>query len=113
MNPSIGRIVLYSLTFSDAKKINGRRVDGTTVKLLKAAGKWPDGAQAHVGTHVQPYEIYPMIITRVRPHRDVPTLFLVSGQTFLNGSDTFWVEDVYQAEAGMPSMGCWSWPPRI
>ena len=56
MTPTIGRIVLYTLSEQDAVQINRRRTIGSAIAdrlaydrgdlMMKA---WPTGAQAHIG----------------------------------------------------------------
>jgi hypothetical protein len=88
MATSVGSTVIYVLTASDAALINGRRTTGDLIKhrMGRNPPEWPTGAQAHVGEPVQEGEMLPMLITRETPEGS-----MVSGQVFLNGSDTFWV----------------------
>jgi hypothetical protein len=82
MIPSIGRIVHYTLTASDAAGINIRRIHPVAEGLFH-------GNTAHAG------DVYPMMITRVwsaEPDEDT----VVQGQVFLDGNDTLWVTSVAQ-----------------
>ena len=91
MIPTVGRIVLYTLTEDDAEHINRRRMIG---------------AQAHIGNDVAGGYEFPMII--VQPWGADPTS-AVNGQVFLDGNDTFWATSRWAGEGP----GTWRWPPRI
>jgi hypothetical protein len=115
MIPTIGRIVLYTLTTQDAEAINRRRTTGKAIAERMAADPpaWPAGAQAHIGNSVQQGDQFPMIITRTwgrDPHS------AVNGTVMLDGSDTFWamsrVVDVALNDEP-PTAGMWRWPPRV
>ena len=71
--PTPGRIVLYTLSASDASAIYQQRVGGAPV----------------VGNAVSPGDVFPMMITRV--WAGSPS---VQGQVFLDGNDTLWVTSV-------------------
>ncbi len=104
MQPSPGRIVLYTLSTDDSIKINRRRTSGSEIAGNIAAGKWPIGAQAHIGTDVHPGQILPMIVVKTEDDR-------ASGQVFLDGTDTLWVTFCPEDEPGVG--GTWHWPPRV
>jgi hypothetical protein len=114
MVPTIGRIVLYTLTDQDAEAINRRRTTGRAIAERMAADPpaWPAGAQAHIGNTVHQGDQFPMVITRVWGH-DASSA--VNGTVLLDGSDTFWatsrVVDMTDA-AKSPIAGMWRWPPR-
>jgi hypothetical protein len=99
IKPTVGRIVYYKLSQTNAEQINKRRNDyGQNPKT-----DWPAGAQAHVGNRAEVGEIYPMIIVRVWPE----DTHGVNGQVLLDGNDLFWVTSVAQGEAE----GDWDWMP--
>lgn len=103
MKPTIGRIVLYTLTLEDSLAINRRRTDARSIAERIADGKWPLGAQAHIGDLVRANDVYPMMITRVFPGGNV------NGQVSLDGSDSFWVTGVFEGT----DAGSWAWPLKI
>jgi hypothetical protein len=84
----IGHTVLYVLTASDTDQINQRRTTGEAIKhrLGRNPPEWPAGAQAHVGEPVHEGDMLPMLVTR-----ETPDGTMISGQVFLNGTDTYWV----------------------
>lgn len=101
MNPSIGRIVHYVLTEADVDKINKRRWD---FERHQRSDEYRDtGYIAHFGVTPEDGEVVPLIITRV------VTEHIISGQAFLDGSDTLWVSPIVEGEGP----GTWSWPPRV
>ena len=101
MQPSMCRTVVYQLSEKDATEINRRRTSGAEIALQRRTGKWPDGAQAHIGTMVVEGEEFPLIIVRVNG-------YLVNGQVLLDGTDVLWVRNA--AMGSLP--GCWRWPIR-
>ena len=104
LTPTIGRLVHYTLSSADADQINRRRTTGDSIRArLKVAGepRWPEGAQAHIGTPVVEGEIFPMLIVRL-----TEALNVVNGKVFLDGTDTLWV----QAAAVGVGPGHWEWP---
>ena len=108
MKPTIGRIVLYTVTEQDAAEVNRRRTTGYSIaerikKNTPETSAWPLGAQAHIGNELRAGDIYPMVITRVWG----PTC--VNGQVLLDGNDCLWVTSA--SEGTEPR--CWAWPPRI
>jgi hypothetical protein len=107
MNPTIGRIVIYTVTEEEAVKINLRRQhfrvftekhrtspEGHEVQFGET-GK--TGHMAHVGTLVYPGDEYPAMITRVWDDGEVNL------KVELDGTDNFWVMDAKN----------WSWPERV
>lgn len=119
MTPTIGRIVLYTLTEDDAVQINRRRTTGPEIaERIKnnslphremqlhleepLPATWPIGAQAHIGNTVEAGEVYPMIVTRVWSDT------CVNGQVFLDGNDTLWATSALEGTGGHS----WAWPPR-
>lgn len=101
--PSIGRIVHYTLTDSDAEQINRRRADAVRNMHMHRAGV-ADGSQVHVGNEVYAEEVYPLLITRVWL-----TPESVNGQVLLDGNDTLWATSVTEGEGP----GHYAWPARV
>lgn len=95
--PSVGRILLYTLTESDAETINRRRV------AEPHKPEWPKGAQAHVGNSVSAGEEVPLTV--VKPWTDT----CVNGQALLDGNDSLWVTSATEGTGP----GKWRWPPRV
>lgn len=98
--PSIGRIVHYTLSESDAGDINRRRADASrnATKHREDA----DGSQVHTGNSAQAGDVYPMVITRVWS-TETGT---VNGQVLLDGNDTLWVTS--RIPGDVP--GSYAWP---
>jgi hypothetical protein len=87
--PTIGRIVLYTLTASDAGATNKRCADARLHQ--QEQGPEVTGAIVHTGNEVSEGDVYPMVITRV--WGDTPASS-VNGQVFLDGNDLLWVTSV-------------------
>lgn len=102
--PSLGRIVLYTLTDHDADQINRRRSDAR--EHLAEHQKTANGVQIHVGNGVAAGDEYPLVITRVWGSSPGAA---VNGQLLLDGNDTLWVTSTTEGEG--PRM--WRWPPRV
>lgn len=100
--PTIGRVVLVSLTADDAEKINRRRTTGDEISRQMTVGLWPKGAQAHIGNDVTVGDVVPGIIVRVWDDTTVNV------QCLLDGTDRFWAT---QRQLGT-DVGSWFWPPR-
>ena len=77
--PSIGRIVIYTLSDSDALAINDRR--------QFSKNQSADGRALHHGNRVNEGDEFPMIITKVWGTQPDSA---VNGQVFLDGDDLFW-----------------------
>lgn len=110
--PTIGRIVMYMLSPQDCDAINRRRTDGHAIKVRIDSEKWPLGAQAHIGPHVNPCEVYPALIVAKYAHTDS-----IGIRVFLNGTDDLWVQFAPGppkdgSDDGYPSEGRWFWPLR-
>ena len=115
MTPTIGRIVLYTLTEDDAQQINRRRTTGAEIAkrmepfVVSTPGApsqiklWPAGAQAHIGNDAHAGDIYPMIVTRVWSPG------MVNGQVLLDGNDCLWATSVLEGTGERT----WMWPPRV
>jgi hypothetical protein len=100
-NPSIGRIVHYTLTDHDAEQVNRRRDDATRSQI---AGQ-NSGAMVHYGNGVRGGEVYPLVITRVWGTGPGAA---VNGQVLLDGNDTLWVTSVTEGEGAR----FFQWPTR-
>lgn len=103
MKPTIGRIVIYTLTERDADEINRRRTTGTHIRQRIEKNEanvthWPIGVQAHIGVPASAGEEFPMIIVRVMGDA-------VNGQVLLDGNDSLWVTSKVK--------GDWQWPTRV
>ena len=107
MKASVGRIVHYTLSSSDAEQINRRRTTGAAILERIHTGAWPLGAQAHIGNEASEGQVYPAMIVRVWGDSGCSNL-----QVFLDGNDTFWATSRNQAD-GEPSPLHWNWPPRV
>lgn len=110
MTPSIGRIVHYMLSETDAEQINRRRTTGREIADRIATEKWPLGAQAHIGNVVKAGDVFPMMIVRVWGDSEVSS---VQGQVFLDGNDCYWATSRGQVVGdSVDKRGLWFAPPR-
>ena len=103
MIPTIGRIVLYTLSGLDAQKINKRREDAKQHMLLHQYNS--HGTMVHVGNHVREGDQVPMVIVAV--WGDTP-LAAVNGKCLLDGNDEYWATSVKVGEGA----GTYQWPTR-
>lgn len=103
--PDIGRIVRYRLTEEDVRQINRRRTSSQSIRDRINEGKWPLGAQAHMGAEVNVGDELPLIITEVKP-------LTICGQVLLNGNDVLWVRDIQERTPNMSQSGVYYWPER-
>lgn len=101
MSPTIGRIVHYRLSETDAEAINRRRDHAR--KHMEVHRANANGVQVHVGNRVEAGEAFPLVITQVWGG-DPDSL--VNGQVMLDGNDLFWATSVGVGEGP----GTWSWP---
>lgn len=110
MRPTVGRIVHYTLTSSNAEQINRRRTTGNSIadRLAESPPAWPAGAQAHIGNAAREGDVLPLLICRVWPDEYGAGVDGVNGQVFLDGNDQLWVTS---AKEGTEA-GSWAWPPR-
>jgi len=104
---SIGRIVHYTLSDTDALRINARRTDGPSIQERLLDSTWPVGAQAHIGNKVAAGDVLPAMVVAVQPNGQV------NAQVFLDGNDVLWVtsRDAASEESGS-HLGRWHWPQR-
>ncbi|MGW1059367.1 hypothetical protein [Micromonospora rubida] len=98
MQPTIGRIVHYTLTEQDAEAINRRRADFADSLPANT------GFQAHVGNHAEAGQTFPAEVVRTFGGS------AVNLQVRLDGSDTYWATS--RTEGEPDKQGCWIWPPR-
>lgn len=91
MIPSVGRIVAYTLTETDAEQINKRRQDAR-VSGIAATNS---GAVVHFGNPVLSGEICAMVIVHVWGTHEGAS---VNGQVLLDGNDSLWVTSVTQGD---------------
>lgn len=89
--PSVGRIVHYRLSDSDAATINARRADLPSSR----------------GNTVAEGDAFPAVIVRVWPQDRVNL------QVLLDGNDAHWATSVDFADEGSALPRTWSWPPRV
>lgn len=101
--PTICRMVMYRLRPEEVRAVNKHRDDARTA--MGDPKRPADGAQVHVGNHVNPGDEYPMMIARVWGSE--PDSY-VNGQVFLDGNDVLWVTSVKVGEGP----GTFSWPVR-
>jgi hypothetical protein len=101
MSITIGRLVHYTLSEYDAKKINKRRLDA----LEANRSHTEDGVQIHVGNPPHEGDVLPMVVVKTYEDSDQ-----VNGQVYLDGNDTYWVTSVPQSMGLIPATGCWHWP---
>jgi hypothetical protein len=102
--PTIGRIVHYRLSATDAQQINRRRRDAREHHDQHVGAA--TGVQIHVGNDAQEGEAYPMVITKAWGTEPTSS---VNGQVMLDGNDLFWATSVQVGTAP----GTFSWPARV
>lgn len=93
--PTPGRVVLYTLSEDDAKRINKRRDDAIATAHANKQNPEATGKQVHIGNVTREGEVYPMMI--VRAWGTTPES-AVNGQVLLDGNDTLWVTSVTAGE---------------
>lgn len=108
MKPTIGRIVHYKLSETDAKTAMRRRTTSQSIRERIEKGQWPLGAKAHIGNPAVEGATVPFIITAVWPDEYGPGTFGVNGRAILDGSDSLWITSAKEGA----EQGQWSWPPR-
>lgn len=128
MEPTIGRVVHYRLTRSDAQEANRRRVDAVNHYAEHRANA--NGVQVHVGNQHAAGDTVPLLIVRVWPQEYLAdqsvccdylpgdsepewsfpaSHFGINGQAFLDGNDTLWITSAPQGDFN----GSWDWPERV
>jgi hypothetical protein len=113
VQPTIGRIVHYKLSTSDAAQINQRRYDSGTFRRglgypIESGEPGRTGHIEHTGNGATGGEVYPAMIVRVWGE----TTTTVQLQVFLDGNDTYWATSRILAEDPAGEPGRWHWPPR-
>lgn len=96
MKPSIGRIVLYTLSERDAEGIRF---------LTDRAASVNRGAVAPVGDDAWAGETYPAVIVSVAGPAAHETVNL---KVWLNGTHDYWVPGATEGDV----RGTWHWPER-
>jgi hypothetical protein len=96
---------MYQLTEEQLIQVNRRRTTGQSIAKRILEGKWPLGAQAHIGNNANTNRL-PMIITAVWPDEFGSSNPGVNGQVFLDGNDTLWVTSAREGNGP----GQWLWP---
>ena len=89
MAPSIGRIVAYKISESDAQNIGAIR-----------------GRAASAGNPIAAGDVYPAMIVRTWGKIEGSAVQL---QVFLDGPDSFWATSRMEGDQN----GQWSLPPRV
>ncbi len=97
MKPTIGRIVLYTLSEQDAEAITKRRLDFRRHRTT----------DSYTGNPVEAGQTYPAII--VRTWGDTSEA-LVQLRVLLDGTDDLWATSV--GVAAEPTPRHYTWPPR-
>jgi hypothetical protein len=105
VEPSVGRIVHYTLSQQDANEINRRRAD--FADYVKGGGlrEGTTGYVGHVGNHAQEGDVYPAMIVRIFGGTPESAVNL---QVFLDGNDTLWATSRTLGEGSFH----WAWPER-
>lgn len=108
MQPTIGRIVHYTLTAADADAINKRRADFNAFRQTLTGAPDPGhrgatGHVAHVGNHAAAGDVYPAMVVRTFDGH------AANLQVMLDGTDTYWATSRTEGNG----KGFWAWPPRI
>jgi hypothetical protein len=113
MKPTIGRIVIYTLTDYDALAINQRRSDFDSYRAKHAESAIQGGDHGrtghvgHVGNRVAEGDEYPAMVVRDWSAE----LGTVNLKVQLDGDDTYWATSRTHDEHGKP--GFWHWQPDV
>lgn len=98
--PKVGDWVIHRLSEPQVETINRRRADARRFELQQRHSVAPlqnTGFMVHVGNNVRAGQEFPMLVVRVwQSNHDQPGDWLVNGQIFLDGNDTFWVTSARQ-----------------
>lgn len=101
--PTIGRIVIFSLSVFAAEQINRRRADAQAKMEWHREHK--TGAMVHIGNSVEAGQQFPAMIVAVWGKEPTSAVNL---KVFLDGSDDFWATSVSVGEGE----GTYAWPVR-
>ena len=101
MQPSIGRIVQYTLSAGDVTVINQRRA------ALKAALQAGGEPSPYIGNTVEAGQVYPAQIVR---HFGGTTVNL---KVALDGADDYWATSRTEHSGDGDGHGSWVWPARV
>lgn len=83
--PTIGRIVLYKMSDTDAQKVNKRRADAHS--HMREHIERSNGVMVHVGNEVHEGDVFPAVV--VKTWGTTPTS-PVNLKVEMDGSDTYW-----------------------
>lgn len=108
MNPTIGRIVHYRLSESDATAINKRRNDFKAfsrnhAQPVEAGEVGATGHVGHVGNEARAGDVFPAAVVRTFGGT------AANLQVLLDGTDTYWATSRAEGTAD----GTWAWPERV
>lgn len=105
-DPTLGRVVHYSLSAQAAAEITRRRHHFRLFNRKHQSGaeegEFPgkSGHIGHVGSDVKEGDIFPAIVVRVH------SATMINLQVLLDGNDTLWVTSPAQGD----EPGTWKWP---
>jgi hypothetical protein len=110
MQPTIGRVVHYTLNNADAQAINVRRADFQAFQRSHAHPHEPGqpgatGHVAHVGNTAVAGQVFPATVVRVFD----PSTTTANLQVLLDGNDTYWATSRVEGDTA----GTWAWPARV
>ena len=92
----IGEVLGYRVTNEQVDRMNGLRIVSRSMDTARLEGKFPQGAQAHIGAASAEGDILPLIVTRITEGANGRTL--VNGQLILDGSDSLWIEHATEGD---------------
>jgi hypothetical protein len=97
--PTVGRIVLYTLTEENCATIRDKR----------------EGSASAAGNNPQAGDVVPFIVVRVWKDEGGPGVDGVNGQAILDGNDSLWVTSAYEQKGreAVRVPGTWHWPTRV
>jgi len=107
--PTVGRIVLFTLTPWQADEINKRRADGS--RCIHKHRRESDGTQIHVGNPVKAGQVFPAMVVAV--WGDTPQA-AVNLKVMLDGTDNHWVTSTSVEDSfddGHHTSGHYHWMP--
>lgn len=110
MQPTVGRVVHYTLTAQDAESINGRRNDAGAFARSLAGGIEPGergrtGHVLHAGNEATEGDVCAATVVRTFDGAGQEANL----QVCLDGNDAYWATS--RSEGDGP--GFWAWPPRV